>query len=84
MVTDFCALFDHEHAGGVETPRGKVYAIKVMQAVAGSTSVVAKMAGFRLPIRTMAGGTSPRKCADLTIRPIQARCGRDHREAKGG
>src|SRR6185503_6945062 len=51
---------------GVETPRGKVYANKVMQAVAGSTSVVAKMAGFRLPIRTI----PLQACVSVPLKPF--------------
>ncbi|NKB58175.1 MAG: FAD-dependent oxidoreductase [Alphaproteobacteria bacterium] len=39
-------------AVGVETTRGTVRCGQVVQAVAGMSSVVAKMAGFRLPIRT--------------------------------
>jgi sarcosine oxidase subunit beta len=38
---------------GVETPRGAVHAGKVLQAVAGSSSLLAAMAGLRLPIRTV-------------------------------
>jgi sarcosine oxidase subunit beta len=38
---------------GVETTRGTVYAGKVLQAVAGSSTLLADMAGFRLPIRTV-------------------------------
>ncbi len=37
---------------GVETNRGPIKAGQVIQAVAGRSSLVAKMAGFRLPIRT--------------------------------
>ena len=37
---------------GVETNRGAVRCGQVVQAVAGMSSVVARMAGFRLPIRT--------------------------------
>jgi sarcosine oxidase subunit beta len=51
---------------GVETPRGTVYANKVMQAVAGSTSVVAKMAGFRLPIRTI----PLQACVSVPLKPF--------------
>jgi sarcosine oxidase subunit beta len=51
---------------GVETPRGRVYANKVMQAVAGSTSVVAKMAGFRLPIRTI----PLQACVSVPLKPF--------------
>jgi sarcosine oxidase subunit beta len=38
---------------GVRTNRGDIRAGKVLQAVAGMTSVVADMAGFKLPIRTI-------------------------------
>ena len=38
---------------GVETDRGRIACGKVMQAVAGSSSLLAAMAGFRLPIHTV-------------------------------
>jgi sarcosine oxidase subunit beta len=38
---------------GIETNRGKIACGRVLQAVAGSSSLVARMAGFRLPIRTI-------------------------------
>src|SRR5215468_2299035 len=38
---------------GVETTRGTVYCNRAMQAVASSSSLVAQLAGFRLPIRTI-------------------------------
>ncbi|MGQ0658461.1 MAG: FAD-dependent oxidoreductase [Chromatiales bacterium] len=38
---------------GVRTNRGHIRAGRVLQAVAGTSSVVAAMAGFRLPIRTI-------------------------------
>jgi sarcosine oxidase, subunit beta len=38
---------------GVETTKGTVYAERVLQAVAGSSSRVAALAGFRLPIKTV-------------------------------
>lgn len=38
---------------GVETSRGHIRCGKALQAVAGSSSLVAKLAGFRLPIRTI-------------------------------
>src|ERR687892_326727 len=38
---------------GVETTRGTVHAGKVLQAVAGSSTLLAAMAGLRLPIRTV-------------------------------
>jgi sarcosine oxidase subunit beta len=40
-------------AVGVTTSRGTVYSGRILQAVAGSSSRVAAMAGFRLPIRTI-------------------------------
>ncbi len=53
-------------AKGVETTRGKIYADKVVQAVAGMTSVVAKMAGFRLPIRTI----PLQACVSVPLKPF--------------
>ncbi len=38
---------------GVETARGRIACERVLQAVAGSSSAVARMAGLRLPIRTV-------------------------------
>ncbi len=40
-------------AVGVETTRGNIHAGRILQAVAGSSTRVAEMAGFRLPIRTI-------------------------------
>jgi sarcosine oxidase subunit beta len=40
-------------AVGVETDRGRVGAGKVLQAVAGMSSELARLAGFKLPIRTV-------------------------------
>jgi sarcosine oxidase subunit beta len=40
-------------AVGVETTNGRVHADRILQAVAGSSSRVAALAGFRLPIRTV-------------------------------
>lgn len=45
-------LRGHGAVTGVETTRGTVHCGQVIQAVAGMSSVVAKMAGFRLPIRS--------------------------------
>jgi sarcosine oxidase subunit beta len=59
-------LIDSGTVKGVETPRGRIYANKVMQAVAGSTSVVAKMAGFRLPIRTI----PLQACVSVPVKPF--------------
>ncbi|MEE2980863.1 MAG: FAD-dependent oxidoreductase [Pseudomonadota bacterium] len=38
---------------GVETDRGTIHCNKAVQAVAGSTSLLTKMAGFKVPIRTV-------------------------------
>ena len=46
-------LTDKGRVTGVETPRGRIACGRVLQAVAGSSSLVAAMAGFRLPIRTV-------------------------------
>lgn len=43
----------HGRVVGVETNRGMVKAGKVLQAVAGMSSVVSRLAGFPLPIRTI-------------------------------
>jgi sarcosine oxidase subunit beta len=51
---------------GVETDRGFVAAGKVVQAVAGSSSLVAKMAGFRLPIRTI----PLQACVSEPVKPV--------------
>lgn len=44
---------ENGRAVGVRTSRGDIRAGKVLQAVAGMSSEVARMAGFRLPIRTV-------------------------------
>jgi sarcosine oxidase subunit beta len=46
-------LKQSSRAVGVETTRGTVHAGRVLQAVAGSSTLLADMAGFRLPIRTV-------------------------------
>jgi len=51
---------------GVETPRGAIGAGQVLQAVAGMTSVVAKMAGFKLPIRTI----PLQACVSVPLKPF--------------
>ncbi len=55
-------------AGGVkvETTRGTVHAGKVLQATAGMSSVVAAMAGFKLPIRTI----PLQACVSLPMKPF--------------
>ncbi len=45
-------LKEGDRCVGVETTKGKIRAGNVIQAVAGMSSVVAKLAGFRPPIRT--------------------------------
>jgi sarcosine oxidase subunit beta len=54
--------------GGIEltTNRGTIHAGKVLQATAGMSSVVAKMAGFRLPIRTI----PLQACVSLPMKPF--------------
>jgi sarcosine oxidase subunit beta len=51
---------------GVQTTRGIVGAGQVMQAVAGMTSVVADMAGFKLPIRTI----PLQACVSVPLKPF--------------
>lgn len=51
---------------GVETERGFIRAGKVVQAVAGSSSLVAKMAGFLLPIRTI----PLQACVSEPVKPV--------------
>jgi len=51
---------------GVETDKGTVHADKIVQAVAGSSSLVAQMAGFRLPISTW----PLQACVSEPIKPI--------------
>jgi sarcosine oxidase subunit beta len=51
---------------GVATDRGVVYAAKVVQAVAGWSSRVAKLAGFRLPIKTI----PLQACVSEPVKPI--------------
>tara|TARA_Y100001960_G_scaffold305925_1_gene360580 strand:+ start:347 stop:1588 length:1242 start_codon:yes stop_codon:yes gene_type:complete len=46
-------LKDGNRVTGVETTRGLVSCGKVLQAVSGHSSVLAEMAGFKLPIRTI-------------------------------
>jgi sarcosine oxidase, subunit beta len=51
---------------GVETDRGFIGAGKVVQAVAGSSSLVARMAGFLLPIRTI----PLQACVSEPVKPV--------------
>jgi sarcosine oxidase subunit beta len=51
---------------GVETTRGTIHCGKAMQAVAGSSSLVSKLAGFKLPIRTI----PLQACVSLPVKPF--------------
>jgi sarcosine oxidase subunit beta len=51
---------------GVETDRGDVHCQSVLQAVAGSSSRVARLAGFRLPIRTI----PLQACVSVPLKPF--------------
>jgi sarcosine oxidase subunit beta len=57
---------ENGRAVGVETDRGFISAGKVVQAVAGSSSVVARMAGFLLPIRTI----PLQACVSEPVKPV--------------
>jgi sarcosine oxidase subunit beta len=46
-------VVENGRATGVETSRGPIACGRILQAVAGSSSLLAAMAGFRLPIRTI-------------------------------
>jgi len=59
-------LIEGGRAIGVETNRGTIHAGKVMQAVAGSSSLVAAMAGLKLPIRTI----PLQACVSEPVKPI--------------
>ncbi len=59
-------LIDNGRVRGVETARGTIRAGKVVQAVAGSSSRVAKLAGFRLPIKTI----PLQACVSEPVKPI--------------
>lgn len=59
-------LTEHGRAIGVETSRGTIHAGKVVQAVAGSSSRVAKLAGLRLPIKTI----PLQACVSEPVKPI--------------
>lgn len=59
-------LIEGGRAIGVETNRGTVHAGRILQAVAGSSSVVAAMAGLKLPIRTI----PLQACVSEPVKPI--------------
>jgi sarcosine oxidase subunit beta len=55
-----------DRAVGVETTRGTIYAGKIVQAVAGSSSRVSALAGFRLPIKSI----PLQACVSEPVKPI--------------
>ncbi len=59
-------LTENGRIKGVETTRGTIEAGKVLQAVAGSSSRVAALAGFRLPIRTI----PLQACVSVPLKPF--------------
>ncbi len=59
-------VIDKGRVRGVETTRGTIQCNKVLQAVAGSSSRVAKLAGFRLPIRTI----PLQACVSVPVKPF--------------
>jgi sarcosine oxidase subunit beta len=59
-------LTENGRAIGVRTNRGDIHAGKVVQAVAGASSIVARMAGLRLPIRTI----PLQACVSEPVKPI--------------
>ncbi|MGQ0673962.1 MAG: FAD-dependent oxidoreductase [Hyphomicrobium sp.] len=59
-------LIDKGRAVGVETSRGTIHAGRVLQAVAGASSHVARMAGLKLPIRTI----PLQACVSEPVKPI--------------
>jgi sarcosine oxidase subunit beta len=59
-------LIENGRATGVETTRGTIHAGKIMQAVAGSSSHVARMVGLKLPIRTI----PLQACVSEPVKPI--------------
>jgi sarcosine oxidase subunit beta len=59
-------IIENGKVKGVQTTRGTVYANKVMQATAGSSSLIAKMAGFQLPIRTI----PLQACVSVPVKPF--------------
>ena len=59
-------LRDGDRVIGVDTSRGRIFADKVVQAVAGSSSRVSALAGFRLPIKTI----PLQACVSEPVKPI--------------
>ena len=63
-VTGF--IIENGRVKGVETNRGRIHCNKVLQAVAGSSSRVSDLAGFRLPIRTI----PLQACVSVPLKPF--------------
>jgi sarcosine oxidase subunit beta len=59
-------LIENDRVKGVETNRGTIQAGKVVQAVAGSSSRVSRLAGLRLPIKTI----PLQACVSEPVKPI--------------
>lgn len=59
-------LVEGGRAIGVKTPRGTIYAGRILQAVAGASSHVARLAGLKLPIRTI----PLQACVSEPVKPI--------------
>lgn len=59
-------VIENGRATGVMTNRGKISAGKIVQAVAGSSSRVARLAGLKLPIRTI----PLQACVSEPVKPI--------------
>ena len=59
-------VIENGRVTGVETSRGRIACGKVLQAVAGSSSRVSALAGFRLPIRTI----PLQACVSVPLKPF--------------
>lgn len=57
---------ENGRAVGVQTNRGRISAGRIVQAVAGSSSLVARMAGLKLPIKTI----PLQACVSEPVKPI--------------
>ncbi|MEZ5670329.1 MAG: FAD-dependent oxidoreductase [Alphaproteobacteria bacterium] len=66
QLTEVTGIEASEGGITLRTTRGTVHAGKVLQATAGMSSVVAKLAGFRLPIRTI----PLQACVSLPMKPF--------------
>lgn len=59
-------IIENGRAVGVDTNRGRISAGKIVQAVAGSSSLVASKAGFKLPVKTI----PLQACVSEPVKPI--------------